>query len=160
MFKNIIYIKGNDTYGIEQEVKRWLLAFSSKYGDVNIDKFRLEEIKNTQDIYDQLFTTGLFVEKRLFLFSGGATKKSKTGGIEEILEKYASEIPQDHFCLFHTLSEAEEKLSFWLEKNADTRKVNTLWDQEAWQKRFRELDGKTISKVLATYEYAERIREP
>ena len=136
MFKNIIYITGNDSYGIEQEVKRWLLAFSSKYGDVNIDRFRLEEIKNTQDIYDQLFTTGLFVEKRLFLFSGGTPKKTKTGGVEEILEKYASEIPEDHFCLFHNILEGEEKLSFWLAKNADTRKIQTLWDIEVWCTRF------------------------
>ena len=160
MFKNIIYITGNDSYGVEQEVKRWLFAFSSKYGDVNIDRVRLEEIKNTQDIYDQLFTQGLFAEKRLFLFSGGSTRKTKNGGVEGIFELYAREIPEDHFCLFHNLSEGEEKLAFWLEKNADARKVNTLWESTSWQKRFEEIDGKTMSKVLETYQYREKLREP
>ena len=43
MLKNIIHITGNDSYGIELELKRWLGAFRAKYGDINIDRYDISE---------------------------------------------------------------------------------------------------------------------
>ena len=41
MKKNIIHITGNDSHGVELELKRWLGAFTSKYGNINIDRYDL-----------------------------------------------------------------------------------------------------------------------
>ncbi len=68
MKKNIIYITGNDSYGIELEVKRWLGAFQSKFGDINIDRYDLSDGANLKSINEVLLMSGLFVEKRLFIF--------------------------------------------------------------------------------------------
>lgn len=68
--KNIIYITGNDSYGVEQEVQRWIAVFQGKYGDINIDHIRLEDRTSFPVIRDNLATSGLFTDKRLFLFSG------------------------------------------------------------------------------------------
>jgi hypothetical protein len=43
MKKNIIYITGNDSYGVDIEVQRWLGAFCGKFGDINIDRFDLSD---------------------------------------------------------------------------------------------------------------------
>jgi hypothetical protein len=78
MYKNIIHITGNDSYGISLEVSRWVRAFEGKYGSVNIDRYRLEDRGIFPSLRDQLLTTGLFAEKRIFVFSGGVEKKSKS----------------------------------------------------------------------------------
>ena len=39
--KNIIHITGNDSYGVELELERWLGAFRGKFGDINIDRYDL-----------------------------------------------------------------------------------------------------------------------
>jgi hypothetical protein len=43
MKKNIIYISGNDSYGVELEIKRWLGVFQSKFGNINIDRYDLSD---------------------------------------------------------------------------------------------------------------------
>lgn len=69
MQKNLIHITGNDSYGIELEVKRWAQVFESKYSDLNIERIRLENRADFPTIRDNLTTTGLFADKRLFIFS-------------------------------------------------------------------------------------------
>lgn len=65
--KNIIHITGNDSYGIELELRRWIGAFQSKYGNINIDRYDLGEITPRDSIKDILVSYGLFAEKRLFI---------------------------------------------------------------------------------------------
>jgi DNA polymerase III delta subunit len=149
--KNLIYITGNDSYGVELEVKRWIGVFQGKYGDINIERIRLENRADFAVIRDNLTTTGLFTDKRLFLFSGGIDKKSKTPGLEEILEKIVWDIPEDHFCIFHNLSLKEEWLRDWLKKKADVRTIDTLWEKSAWIKRFPDTWESLIQKMLHTY---------
>jgi hypothetical protein len=50
-----------------------------------------------------ILMSGLFAEKRLFIFRGGRDRKSKALGIEALLEEKLSDIPEDHFLLFHTI---------------------------------------------------------
>lgn len=158
MKKNIIYITGNDSYGIELEVKRWIGAFCSKFGDINIDRFDLSDSTGLKWIADVILMSGLFVEKRLFIFRGGRDRKSKTPGIEEILNTSMNQLPDEHFLLFHNISEKEEWLKIWLEKNADVRKIDTLWDKKTWESRF-EWDTATTYLVLKTYQDRESSRE-
>jgi DNA polymerase III delta subunit len=159
MYKNIIHITGNDSYGISLEVSRWVGAFEGKYGSVNIDRYRLEERGTFPSLRDQLLTTGLFAEKRIFVFSGGIEKKSKSAWLEEILEKYKDAIPEDHFLLFHSLSSKEDGLSTWLRKHSDTRAINTLWDPTTWWARYSELSDRAVRSVLGLYERSESVRE-
>ena len=74
---NIIYLSGEDSYGIDIEKRRLKEAFLLKYGDTNIDVVRIEEVHDWRGLEQDMLTTGLFVEKRLFLISGGwQTKKT------------------------------------------------------------------------------------
>ena len=43
MKKNIVYITGNDSYGVDQEIKRWIDTFEMKYGEINIDRYDLSD---------------------------------------------------------------------------------------------------------------------
>jgi DNA polymerase III delta subunit len=70
MLRNIIYITGNDSYGVEKELSRFIKVFQDKYTDVNIDRYRIDDKNMLPVIRDTLFTVGLFSEKRLFIFSG------------------------------------------------------------------------------------------
>lgn len=158
MKKNIIYITGNDSYGVDIEVQRWLGAFCGKFGDINIDRFDLSDQSSLKWIADVILMSGLFVEKRLFIFRGGRDRKSKTAGLEEILTSQLDNLPDDHFLLFHNISEKEEWLKTWLSKNADVRKIDTLWDKKVWESRF-DIDTDTLSLVLKTYQEWETSRE-
>ena len=68
MKKNIIHIIGNDSYGVEIELQRWLGAFISKYGNINIDRYDLSDTTSLKGIGDMILMSGLFAEKRLFIF--------------------------------------------------------------------------------------------
>ena len=160
MYKNIIYIHGNDSYGIESEVARWIRVFTEKYGIINIERYRLEDKNAFPLIRDALFTTGLFAEKRLFIFSGGNETKSKKWGFDEILETYGKDIPEDHFCLFHNISTKEEGVKQWLIKNADIRVMDDLWKQEIWKKRFQNIETRAIEIILNAYKKWELMKEP
>lgn len=103
MVKNIIHITGSDSYGVELEVKRWLGAFQSKFGNINIDRYDLSDASSLKGIGDMILMSGLFAEKRLFIFRGGRDRKSKVLGLEALLEEKLSDIPEDHFLLFHTI---------------------------------------------------------
>ncbi len=45
----------------------------------------------------------------------------------------------------------------WLRKNADTRKIDTIWDAAAWESR-SDIDPTTLKLVLSTYRSAEITR--
>lgn len=158
MKKNIIHITGNDSYGVELELKRWLGAFTWKYGNINIDRYDLWDASSLKWIWDMILMSGLFVEKRLFIFRWGRDRKSKALGLESILEEKLLDIPDDHFLLFHNIWEKEEWLISWLAKNADTRKIDTLWDTKIWEWR-SDIDSTTLSLILRTYREAESTRE-
>lgn len=153
---NIIHITGNDSYGVELELKRWISAFEKKYGNINIDRYDLSEaLANLKDI---LLSGWLFAEKRLFIFRGGRDRKSKSGGFEELLGQIHKQLPTDHFLLFHNISEKEVGLQDWLWQYADTREINTLWQQSIWEQRYN-VSPQTIRQVLAQYREQESQRE-
>lgn len=57
MKKNIILLTGNDAYGIEQEVRRWVHVFSEKYNDLNIEHISLNSLKeNAQNIRQNILS--------------------------------------------------------------------------------------------------------
>lgn len=76
--KNIISFSGLDHYGIRMEINRWKNRFRENQDGLNIDIFRIEEIKDWQQIEGEMLTMGLFADKRLFCISGGEGKKSDT----------------------------------------------------------------------------------
>lgn len=158
MKKNIIHITGNDSYGVELEIKRWLGVFQSKFGNINIDRYDLSDATNLWWMGDMILMSGLFAGKRLFIFRGGRDRKSKALWIENILQEKLWNIPDEHFLLFHNISEKEEWLISWLEKNADIRKINTLWDKKNWMTRTN-IDENTLQIILHTYQEAEPRRE-
>lgn len=159
MKKNLIYITGNDSYGVELEVLRWIRVFEEKYGELNIERIRLENRGDFPLVRDNLTTTGLFAEKRLFIFSGWIDRKTKNGGLEEILEPIGDSIPDDHFCLFHNISKKEEWLLKWLTENADNRKIDTLWSIEKWGERFDSIPKESLQKILTIYRNSEANQE-
>lgn len=158
MKKNIIYISGNDSYGVELEIKRWLGVFQSKFGNINIDRYDLSDGTSLRWIGETILMGGLFAEKRLFIFRGGRDRKSKALWIENILEEKIWNIPDEHFLLFHDISEKEEWLIDWLAINADNRKIDTLWDKKIWADR-TSLDENTVKIILHIYREAELRRE-
>lgn len=158
MKKNIIYITGNDSYGVEMEIQRWLGVFQSKFGNINVDRYDLSDTVNLKWIGDMILMSGLFVEKRLFIFRGGRDRKSKALWLENILQEKLSSIPDEHFLLFHNISEKEEWLISWLLDNADVRKINTIWDTKTWATRIH-LDENILRTILNTYQKAEDGRE-
>jgi hypothetical protein len=157
--KNLIHITGNDSYGVELEVTRWLGHFRGKFGDINIDRYDLGDKEGMRWVGDMILMSGLFVEKRLFIMRGGRDRRSKTEGMEKMLTEKLTDIPDDHFLLFHNISDKEDALIWWLAKNADIRKIDTLWDQGAWRGRYPDLDPQWITLVLRTYREAEWLRE-
>jgi DNA polymerase III delta subunit len=158
MAKNIIHITGNDSYWVELEVKRWLGAFVWKYGDINIDRYDLSDASSLKGIWDIILMSGLFASRRLFIFRWGRDRKSKALGLEAMLTEKLSDIPDDHFLLFHNIWEKEEWLITWLSGNADTRKIDTLWDTKAWSLRY-DIGTTTLGLILSTYRDAEACRD-
>lgn len=159
MFKNIIYIHGNNSSGVEEEIRRWIGAFVSKFWDVNIERIRIEDVKDPYELTGNLLSGGLFAEKRLFVFSWGRERKSKTEWLESLLKSRADAIPEDHFCLFHNIRETESGLIEWLQKNADNRSIDTLWDTDIWARRFGDVDTQDIKKILEWYKKIEFSKE-
>lgn len=170
--KNIILISGIDTYGVRQEKNRWKKVFRDKYGTENMEEVRIEEVKDWSRIEQDIQSMWLFAEKRLWCFSGGyakvkkeewetSTRKKKWDGIEEKIIALCESAGEDHFFIFSSLLFDEKKWTLipWLEKNGDVRKYDTIWSADTWNRRFSELEEKTISKVLAAYKEAESTKE-
>ena len=104
-----------------------------------------------------ILMSGLFAEKRLFIFRGGRDRKSKTEWLERILSDKIADIPEDHYLLFHNVWEKEEWLLSWLRKNADTRSIDTIWDRDAWEQR-SDIAPQALALILSTYRSAESTR--
>lgn len=155
-YKNIIFIHGDDSYGVEKELQRWIAVFEKKYGTINIDRYDLNELPT--HMRDTLLSGGLFAQKRLFIFRGWRDKKSKKSGIEALLENIKDTIPDDHFLLFHNVSPKETALLAWLWKHTDTRVINTLWNTHAWQERFA-INPSYIKSTIHLYKQQESLRD-
>lgn len=110
-------------------------------------------------IRDTLFTVGLFSEKRLFIFSGWWEWKTKKSWIEELFASKGKNLPEDHFCIFHSIDKKESWLITWLRNSADVRSIDTVWSKETWAKRFPDLEPKVIEKILSLYRESDWEKE-
>ena len=54
--KNIIYITGRDSYGVESETRRFVDAFRLRQDENNIDTYRIEEIRDWRVITQNMQT--------------------------------------------------------------------------------------------------------
>ncbi len=105
-----------------------------------------------------ILMSGLFAEKRLFIFRWGRDRKSKTEWLERILSDKITDISEDHYLLFHNIWDKEEGLSSWLRSHADIRVIDTLWDKFIWTSRSG-LDAQTVWLIIDTYRQWESSRE-
>ncbi len=174
--KNIIYIQGRDSYGVDLEKEKLIKAFKERQNAHNIDIIRIEEVKDWRTVEQDVFSMGLFAEKRLFCFSGWYTSKweldekvettkeskknSKAVEAENMIEKLCENIPDDHFFIFTGMSfRSRSTLAPWLEKNADKRSFDILWNTPIWQKRFPNLREEIIREVINIYRKMESSNE-
>lgn len=160
MKKNIILLTGTDTYGIEQEVKRWIRLFGEKHSDLNIEHIYLNTIKdNGSTIAQNILSGGLFSQKRLFIVSGGNDKRDKTTDFVAFFESVLTSLPDDHFLLFHSLSERWVELEKILVKLWDVKRFGNIYSTSLWEGRFPDLDTNIIKKVLQEYEMMDSVLE-
>lgn len=54
--KNIIYIRGKDTYGIHIETQRFIEAFKIRQDSNNIEIYRIDEIRDWREIIQNMQT--------------------------------------------------------------------------------------------------------
>jgi DNA polymerase III delta subunit len=160
MKKNIILLTGTDTYGIEQEVKRWIRLFGEKHSDLNIEHIYLNTIKdNGSTVAQNILSGGLFAEKRLFIVSGGNDKRDKTTDFVAFFESILTSLPDDHFLLFHALKERWVELEKILVKIWDVKRFGNIYSTSLWEGRFPDLDTEIIKKVLKEYEMMDSVLE-
>jgi DNA polymerase III delta subunit len=157
--KNIVLISGRDSYGVEQEVKKWITLFRERQSDINIDRISLETLRDGGQIRQHMLSGGLFADKRLFVISGGNEKRDKTTDFVAFFTDVFESLPDDHILLFHSLRERAETLIPLITKVWDVRKHNDLYSKTLWQNRYSELDDRTIAKVVSTYEQIDGILE-
>lgn len=162
MQKNIIYIFGNNSALIEEDKNNLVRIFREKYGTESVEICPLGDGENFQIYHDKIMSVGLFENMRMFVFSGGREKKSRSkkenSGFEAILEKILPNLSENDFLLFYNLSAGEENLKKWLEKNATPRKRNMSWIASEWAKKF-ELPENIAKKILLRYQNAEKLRD-
>lgn len=146
---------------MQSEIRRWTHAFRMRHDANNIDTYRIEDIKNWNEVRQNIITQGLFSEKRLFIISGTLPKKSKTNDTEEQIIHICEDIPEDHFILFMhlALDEKKSQLLPWLEQYADIRIFDSLFVTKIWQERFPELASETIQIILDRYKKSEQNNE-
>lgn len=68
--KNIIYITGVDTYGVENETRRFIDAFRARQDAEGVDIYHIEDIRDWNTVIQDTQTMSLFGTKRLFVFYG------------------------------------------------------------------------------------------
>ncbi|PID84578.1 hypothetical protein CSB09_00225 [Candidatus Gracilibacteria bacterium] len=158
--KNIIYITGDDSFGIERELNGLISIFEKKYGNINIEKIALE---NAHKIHESLFLSlGLFSEKRLFIIRGSQssknTKKKEVPGLESVLENIHGTLSEDTILIFAFLPKTEKKLENWLKKHASLREKKFSWLPSAWTPRTT-LDAKYVANILSLYKKYESLRD-
>jgi len=160
MKKNIILLTGTDTYGIEQEVKKWIRVFSERHSDINIDHIYLNSLKeNASMISQNMLSGGLFAEKRLFVISGGNEKRDKTTDFVGFFESIFESRPDDHFLLFHSLRERWVDLERMIAKIWDVKRFWNIYSVGLWENRYPSLDTQVIKKVLWEYEMMDAVLE-
>lgn len=176
--KNIIFLSGIDSYGVSLELMRWKKRFRESQDGLNIDTFRIEEVKNWNEVENEILSVWLFADKRLFCFSGGSSPKSeknfgdestkatskkdlKWAEAEEKLIKICESLPDDHFIIFShlELSIKSSKLMKWLDTYADKRSFIDIWSITVWENRFPTIWKSEIEKVVTAYKKAESGRE-
>ena len=162
MQKNIIYIFGDNSALIEEDKNNLVRIFREKYGTESVEICPLGDGENFQIYHDKIMSVGLFESTRMFVFSGGQEKKSRSkkenNGFEMILEKILPNLNESDFLLFYNLGAGEENLKKWLEKNATPRKRNMSWIVSEWAKKF-ELPESIAKKILIRYQNAEKLRD-
>lgn len=162
MQKNIIYIFGNNSALIEEDKNNLVRIFREKYGTESVEICPLGDGENFQIYHDKIMSVGLFENMRMFVFSGGREKKSRSkkenSGFEAILEKILPNLSESDFLLFYNLGAGEENLKKWLEKNATPRKRNMSWIASEWAKKF-ELPENIAKKILLRYQNVEKLRD-
>lgn len=89
MLKNVFLFYGENTFGLQQEIKRWQEEFEKKYGDLNIEIIENEE--TAERITASLESSPFLSEKRLiivknFMENADAKEQEKLG---KRLEKIA-----------------------------------------------------------------------
>jgi DNA polymerase III delta subunit len=161
--KNIIYITGKDNHKADEETGRFMRAFRERQDANSIDIYAIEEVKNWWAVSQDMQTIGLFVEKRLFVFTGSLKKESsrsaevskaekKSSIAESELLKICENISDDTFLIFSGVTMNEKSpLKTWLESNADVRKYDAIWDTSSWESRFPSLESWVIHEVLRKY---------
>jgi DNA polymerase III delta subunit len=159
MKKNIVLISGRDTYGVEQEVRKWITLFRERQSDINIDRISLETLRDGGQIRQNMLSGGLFAEKRLFVISGGNEKRDKTTDFVAFFTDVFESLPDDHILLFHSLRERAEALAPLIAKIGDVRKYNDLYSKTLWKSRYSELDDHTITQVVSAYEQMDAVLE-
>ncbi len=160
MKKNIILLSGGDTYSIEQEVIRWIKVFSEKYSEMNIERINLNQIKeNAGSIKQKLLSGWLFAQKQLFILSGGNEKRDKITDFWSFFESIFTDISDDHFLVFHWLTERATELERIIQKIWDIKKFDNTYNSTLWHQRFQKLDIRTITRVLQHYKYNDDLLE-
>lgn len=165
--KNIISIRGKDIYGVQSETQRLIEAFKLRQDSNNIDTYRIEEIKDWRRVTQSMQTLWIFVEKRLFVFSGSLKKEpSRTGEIskaekksseaENFLLEICENMSDDTFLIFSGVeTNPKSLLTTWLEKNADVRVYDSIWNVATWQSRYSILTPEEIQSVMKKYKQSE-----
>lgn len=160
---NVIYLSGKDSYGIFLEKKRLKDAFITKYGNTNIDVIRIEEVKDWRNLEQDMLTTGLFAEKRLFFVSWGykirrtdetkEDKKEKKSNLAETsLIHILESLPDESFVILSDIiATPKSSLMTWLMSSAQIKTYDTLWDDGLWEKRFPEIDESSRKFVISHY---------
>lgn len=164
--KNIIHINGKDRYAIMIETQRFVDAFKSRQDENSIDIYRIEDIRDWREITQNMQTLWLFIEKRLFVFSGSLkAETTKTGEVwksakkkseaENILLWICENANDDTFIIFSGVEfDTKSSLHLWLSENADNRLYNDIWDRVTWGKRYPHLAEEDIQSILQSYKRA------
>ncbi len=165
--KNIIYITGRDSYGVDMETHRFIDAFRLRQDGNNIDTYRIEDIRDWRDITQNIQTMGIFVEKRLFVFSGSLKKESSRSGeiskaekknslSESTLLSLCESISDDTFLIFSWVEmDPKSPLAAWLRANADIRTYDALWETPSWQARYPTLDNDEVKSIITKYKQSD-----
>lgn len=157
-YKNIIYICGSNSFLVDREKRGFIEAFRKKYGDENIMFCSLNKADTYKEHGNALSMNGLFAEHRLFVFSGGRERASKTSGFKETLTSLLPHISDTDFLLFSHIPKTESGLIDWLTKNASLREKNLSWKPSDWEPYVHGSSG-LISAVLSYYKEQESHRD-
>ncbi len=166
--KNIIYITGVDTYGVETETRRFIDAFRMRQDAEGVDMYHIEDIRDWNKIIQDTQTMSLFGTKRLFVFYGvlkiqedetfdieisdSTEEKKNLRKSEDILLDLCKTIYDDTFIIFSGVKiPAKSWLSKWLYENVDIRDFWDIWTEKVWEKRYPNLETDIIETLLRRY---------